>query len=279
MADFDADTDNDTHAPGVVSREANARMLEVTGTQPTNQNIDKQANLVKQAFMQIIDNDDNRSRKKWTHTEVSRLATQDQWSYGLRFGHIDVGTICAVGNLLLRGMSVTATRKALGITPYTWQTWYTRGIGEDVGIRPAGVAGAVSVPDNSAQPQAPYNVFAFIVDHSQAIMELRATDGWTGHFERDWRAAQAFLVARNPEDWNPVNKTAIDTVVKAEVSVDRQDTNDLLEVLAILERAGALPSRTTKVEVLQVESVEVPDTGDRSETPDLAVPEPEDCDR
>lgn len=279
MADFDADTDNDTHAPGVVSREANARMLEVTGTQPTNQNIDKQANLVKHAFMQIIDNDDNRSRKKWTHTEVSRLATQDQWSYGLRFGHIDVGTICAVGNLLLRGMSVTATRKALGITPYTWQTWYTRGIGDDVGIRPAGAAGAVAVPDNSAQPQAPYNVFAFIVDHSQAIMELRATDGWTGHFERDWRAAQAFLVARNPEDWNPVNKTAIDTVVKAEVSVDRQDTNDLLEVLAILERAGALPSRTTKVEVLQVESVEVPDTGDRSETPDPAVPEPEDCDR
>lgn len=247
---FEPDPDDGTLPPGVVSRAAGERMLEVTGTQPTDQNLDRQASLIKHAFIQIAESQENHPRKKWAHSEVARLATAEQWAYGLAHGRLDVGTVCAVGNLLLRGLAPNATRKALGITPRTWNDWYAKGTDQDA---------------EDAPTQSPYNVFAFIVDHSQAVVELRAVDGWAANFG-DWKAAQAYLVARNPDEWSPTIKSTIDTTTKAEVTVVKQDVSAMLEVLAILERANALPSRTTKVEVLQVESIDVgTEISDRSE--------------
>lgn len=249
---FDADSDNETLPPGVVSREASERMLEVTGTKPTETGLSKQADIRKHAFIEINELTEGTPRKKWTHTEVRRMATQEQWEYGERYGHLDVGTTCAVGTLLLRGLSPSATRKALGITLGTWNAWYTKGTAEDE-------AG------DSTLTQAPYNVFAFVVDHSQAVMEMRAVNGWAGHFDRDWRAAQAYLVARNPDEWNPVSKSTIDTTSTIDHHVmASQDTTGLLEVAAILARANALPKPVASVEVVEVESIEVydPGTGD-----------------
>jgi hypothetical protein len=293
---FDADSENSTLPPGVVSREAGIRAQEVTGTKPTEQNTDKQAELVKHAFYEMAGDGKGTGRTKWKASEVKRLATEDQWIHGSRYGHLDVGTTVAVGNLLLRGMSVSAVRKALGITLNTWRTWYEKGTGDDVGTqRPitsavqdgtytdvdgsgsAHVDGSGGTTDHGVAqplPQAPYNVFAFVVDHSQAVMEMRAVDGWVSNF-RDWKAAQAYLVARNPDEWNPTSKSTIDTTTKVLHNQDDdmhlKDAVSLLEVADILRRAGALPSTTTTVEVLQVESVDGStqgtDTGDRSEDP------------
>jgi len=262
---FDADKDNETLPPGVVSQQAGERMLEITGTEPTGRVDSKRDKLVKHAFTET-----GKPKTKWTVTEVRRMATREQWDYGLRHGHLDVGTVAAVGNLLLKGMSPTAARRALGITLNTWNTWYERGTGEDVGTRPSAIVYADNVDDAeyehevdtyavpTPQPQAPYNVFAFVVDHSQAVVELRVVTGWLGHADRDWRAAQAYLVARNPDDYNPTSKTTIDTTIKGDVHVSKHtDANDLMAIASILAKAGALPSPTASAEVIEVESVEV----------------------
>jgi hypothetical protein len=251
---FDADQDNDTLPPGVVSQEAHARMLEVTGTEPTGTVEAKRGALVKHAL-----SEDGKPKSKWTATEIKRMATDEQWDYARNHGHLDVGTVCAVGNLLLKGLSPKGVRSALGITQNTWNTWYDNGIGEDVGTRPAMTSDECTT---AAQPQAPYDVFVFVVDHSQAQIELRAINGWLGHIDRDWRAAQALLVARNPDDYNPTSKTTIDTTIKGDVTVSRHaDSDDLLAIANILNRAGALPSTTASAEVIEVESVEVPNEG------------------
>lgn len=252
MQNFEPDPDAGTLPPGTVSRAATERMLEVTGTVPAGQHLDKQTDIRAHAFVQISENE-GKPRNKWTHTEVRRLASAEQWAYGQQRGHLDVGTVCAVGNLLLKGMSPTATRKALGITPSTWATWYDKGIGTDTQVQPS-IAQTTDTQDDTL-PQAPYNVFAFVVDHSQALMELRAVQGWTGHFDRDWRSAQAYLVARNPDEWNPVAKSTIATSTRVDHTVTtRQDTEGLYEVAAILARAGALPRSVASAEVLSVES-------------------------
>ena len=262
---FDADQDNDTLPPGVVSQEAHARMLEVTGTEPTGTVNEKRGALVKHAL-----SEDGKPKRKWTATEVKRMATSEQWEYGARHGHLDVGTVTAVGNLLLKGLSPKAVRQALGITQNTWNTWYDNGVGEDVGTRPA--LTSTELDDSTLQPQAPYDVFVFVVDHSQAQIEMRAVNGWLGHIERDWRAAQAFLVARNPDDYNPTTKTSIDTTIKGDVSVTRHsNSDDLLAIANILNKAGALPKALEQTEVVTVDSVEVTGTeiSDRSESPDI----------
>lgn len=264
---FDPDQDNDTLPPGHVSYEARARMLEVTGTEPTGTVDEKRGALVKHAL-----SEDGKPKRKWTATEIKRMATAEQWEYGARHGHLDVGTICAVGNLLLKGLSPKAVRQALGITQNTWNTWYDNGVGEDVGTRPA--LTSTELDDSKLCPQAPYDVFVFVVDHSQAQIELRAVHGWLGHIDRDWRAAQAFLVARNPDDYNPSTKTTIDHTVKGDVTVTRHsDTEDLLAIADILNRANALPKSLTSTEVVTVESIEVQGTeiSDRSEDPQGAA--------
>lgn len=261
---FDADNDNETLPPGVVSQEAVLRKLEVTGTEPTERAVAKQSDIRKHAFLDA--DHPSKPRTKWTRAEVSRMATVDQWSYANRHGHMDVGTVCAVGNLLLRGLSPSATRKALGITLNTWNTWYANGTGDDTGTRPSMIADDMHTDTHISTAQAPYDVFAFVVDHSQAVMELRAIKGWVGHFDRDWRASQAFLQARNPDEWNPTNKTTIDTTIKSDVQVTQHhDANDLQAIASILLKAGAIPK---PVETVEVESVEVlrPEISDRSES-------------
>jgi len=239
---FNVDEDNETLPPGVVSREASERMLDLTGTRASA----VEAQSRDQFLAAVTDPESTKLRTKWTPTEVTRLATQEAWAYGQRHGHLDPGTVSAVGNLLLQGMSVSATRKALGISPNTWATWIERGTGDDIGTqRPV-----TSDTDVAPLPQSPYSVLVYVVDNSQAIMELRAVKGWTSHFERDWKAAQAYLVARNPDEWNPTTKTTVDTTNKVDVSIHRpMDADDLLEVAAILARQSALP-KSVKTEVI-----------------------------
>jgi len=250
---FEPDPDDGTLPPGVHSREAGARAQEITGTQPTDKELAKQDGLRKGLLLE------NKARSKWGNSEIRRMATQEQWDYGLRHGHLEVGTISAVGNLLLKGLSRTATRKILGITPNTWNTWMLLGTGDDVGTqRP--VASDADDDASSPLPQSPYSVFVFVVEHSEGLMEMKAVNGWAGHIDRDWRAAQAFLVARNPDEWNPSNKSTIDITSKQDVTVTRQlDTEGLLEVAAILQRANALPSTTASAEVMDVETLEISD--------------------
>jgi hypothetical protein len=247
---FNADEDNETLPPGVQSREAIARSHEVTGTQVGAQSLAREASTREQFLEAVQQPGKGGLRTKWTSSQVKCMATDEAWSYGWKHGRIDVGTVAAVGNLLLQGMSVVAVRKALGITPNTWRTWIERGTGDDAGTQQAvtaqyaddAVADAVAVP----LPQSPYSVLVFVVDNSQAIMELRAVKGWTSHFDRDWKAAQAFLVARNPDEWNPTTKTTVDSTSKVDVSIQQPySTSELLEVAAILQRQGAIPSKTT----------------------------------
>jgi hypothetical protein len=243
---FNADEDNETLPPGVVSREAAERALDVTGTRVPAATTAREA-ATRDQFLEAVQQPGKGGlRTKWTSSQVKCMATDEAWSYGWKHGRIDPGTIAAVGNLLLQGMSVVAVRKALGITPNTWRTWIERGTGDDAGTQPAVTAqyadDAVAVP----LPQSPYSVLVFVVDNSQAIMELRAVKGWTSHFDRDWKAAQAFLVARNPDEWNPTTKTTVDSTSKVDVSIQQPySTSELLEVAAILQRQGAIPSKTT----------------------------------
>lgn len=239
---FNVDEDNETLPPGVVSREAEERALALTGTAVPAVVTEREAAVRDALFT------DGKPRTKWTATEVRRLATADAWAYGESHGHLDAGTVSAVGNLLLQGMSITAVRKALGISPSTWATWFERGQGDEAGTARPITAHADT--DADPLPRAPYSTLVFVVEHSQAVMELRAVKGWTGHFDRDWRAAQAFLVARAPDDWNPTTKTAIDSTSKVDISIRRpMDTAGLLEVAAILQNQGAMP-RLAKAEII-----------------------------
>jgi hypothetical protein len=242
---FNADEDNSTLPPGVVSREAAERALDVTGTRVPAATTAREA-ATRDQFLEAVQQPGKGGlRTKWTSSQVKCMATDEAWSYGWKHGRIDPGTVAAAGNLLLQGMSVVAVRKALGITPNTWRTWIERGTGDDAGTQQSVVAhhtDEVAVP----LPQSPYSVLVFVVDNSQAIMELRAVKGWTSHFDRDWKAAQAYLVARNPDEWNPTTKTTVDSTSKVDVSIQQPySTSELLEVAAILQRQGAIPSKTT----------------------------------
>lgn len=268
MSMFQPDDDEGTLPPGVHSREAAERALEITRTQVPASALAKQAES-KEAFLTAVQDPETKGlRKKWTPSEIRGYAPTEAWSYGWRHGHLDPGTIAAVGNLLLTGMSVTAARKALGITTRTWNTWMERGTGDEVGTQRPLTATPEEGGDPEPLPQSPYNVLVYVVENSQAIMELKAVKGWTAQFDRDWRAAQAFLVARNPDEWNPTTKTTVDTTSRVDVSIGQpaMDTVGLLEVARILQSQGVLPSTTRSIPAIPGELM--PSVHDRTVEPD-----------
>jgi len=176
-------------------------------------------------------------------------------------GALTPATLAVIANLLMGGMSLSGTRRAAGLLPKEWDMYYLKGRGG----------------------QYPEVLFRKLVDMSTAAVEASlvktwvkaATEGYTADPSKapvpDWRAAQALLAARTPEEYS---KTASNTInvttrqatnqteaeaVEVPTSLAALGDEGLLAVAAILEAAGAL-----KAMPQDIEGEEVPDddTGD-----------------
>lgn len=96
--------------------------------------------------------------------------------------------------------------------------------------------------DEAKGVQSLYRAFADAVLHGRAQAEASAARAFYGAHESDWRAAQAWLICRHPERWNP--RTVVEHAGRIEAAVDvkhlelRHEVAQIKELLATDESAA-----------------------------------------
>lgn len=83
-----------------------------------------------------------------------------------------------------------------GIWPQTLTTWLTRGANELARI-------ATENLDEPSQTEEPYVTLTLDLFHYECSAEARMSAQWQGHFGKDWRAVERFMMRRWPERWAP----------------------------------------------------------------------------
>lgn len=88
-----------------------------------------------------------------------------------------------------------------------------------------------------------YRLFAAALSRAEGEAELRAVNAWTSSFERDWKAAQAYLARRFPERWGTADQ---------QVSIEENEDRGLKVIISKRES-----KRQKDEEEIEIEREEV----------------------
>lgn len=83
-----------------------------------------------------------------------------------------------------------------------------------------------------------YRLFAAALSRAEGEAELRAVNAWTSSFERDWKAAQAYLARRFPERWGTAEQ---------QVSVEENEDRGLKVIIS--KRESKRPKDQEEIEI------------------------------
>jgi hypothetical protein len=129
--------------------------------------------------------------------------------------------ICSAYDLLRKGVSRAGVQRTLGISADAWYDWVRKG----------------------REGLEPYGVFHRVTEVALGMIEQEAVQTWVDTMPNDWRASEAFLKTRFPQEWNPTHQ--VEVAHGGSVQHDHKlsmSTDDLMQVADILRTAGVLPT-------------------------------------
>src|SRR5690606_36981545 len=128
---------------------------------------------------------------------------------------------------LCKGYSQVGIRRRLGISDSTWTEW-----------RKAADRGSEI-----------HVLFRRVIESGLGNIESKAVEAWVSKVPDDWRAADAFLKTRFPQEWNP--NVQVEVTHTGGIEVDHKlslDDDDLLRVADILRTSGVLDTSSGTVD-------------------------------
>jgi len=154
----------------------------------------------------------------WVRGQVEIDTWTKHWKQG---GRITPALIVEFHTGLSNGYSLAAICRRVAVTDSTMQDW-----------RKKALAGSE-----------PHGIFNRVVNHALGKSEDFAVDAWISKVPEDWRAAEAFLKARFPEQYGTAARVQVqhEGTVQHEVGVQMiMSDDDLLAIASILQSTGAL---------------------------------------
>jgi hypothetical protein len=179
----------------------------------------------------------------WIRGQVEEAEWMRHWKYG---GRITPAMINEYYLGLCKGYTQASIRRRLGISDTVWYEW---GKTADKG-------------------SVIHRLFRRVVESGLGSIEGKVVDAWVSKVPDDWRAAEAFLKARFPADWNP----SVQIDVKGTVQHQHEgrlslDDDDLMEVANILQQQGVLKTGTPTPEEDVIDAEVVGEAGPAGEGP------------
>jgi len=160
----------------------------------------------------------------WIRGQVDPSLWQKHWKHG---GRITPAMIHEYYQGLCKGYSQVGIRRRLGISDSTWTEW-----------RKAADRGSEI-----------HVLFRRVIESGLGNIESKAVEAWVSKVPDDWRAAEAFLKTRFPQEWNP--NVQVEVTHTGGVEVDHKlslDDDDILRVADILRTSGVLDTSSGTVD-------------------------------
>lgn len=154
----------------------------------------------------------------WIRKQVAVTDWERHWKAG---GRITPALILEIHTGLSHGYSIASLCRRLAVTDSAWYEWKQRAL----------------------QGSEPHGILTRVVNHALGKSEDYAVDAWVSKVPEDWRAAEAFLKARFPEQYATGSRVSVqhEGNVTHDVVVHQPYTNDdLLAIASILQQQGAL---------------------------------------
>jgi len=174
---------------------------------------------------------------RWKGTDFP-VPTDAYKAHVIAGGRCSPDLISVFANCLLDGMSLKGACRMTGVNELTAQQWRQKGL----------------------EGTEPYATWINTVDWARSQVERKAVLAWTGAFDKDWRAAQAYLAVRQPDEYGPgATRVEIDQTVRTQV-VHTLDEKQLVGIADVLREAGIIPQGG-------MDAIEADVVSDGTETP------------
>ena len=149
------------------------------------------------------------------------------------------------------GNYIATVMKSVGIPYQNYWLWKRLGSPEPVYDEQGNQIGE-EFPDNF------YGDFVRDLQEAEAIAEIRAVKSLQNHFDKDWRAAEAYLSRKHPERWNP--KTVVEMSGKDGGPIEVSSSKD-----SLYERLDQIGNSEVSVIDIQGQETQALDSGSEPE--------------